>query len=136
VTRDELMRVCFPGVRLPRHDLALEFDVGEAVFSTVAIFWRTVTFDGVPVPVCGIGSVATDPAWRRRGLASTLLDMAHKLALDRGVQVAALWSSLEDFYRERGYVSTEIPYFMVCPLVGTANGGPSLANPDTRGMRW
>jgi GNAT superfamily N-acetyltransferase len=50
-----------------------------------------------------IGSVATDPSWRRRGLATRLLARAEAELAARGCLFALLWADEPSFYLKRGY---------------------------------
>ncbi|HEX6885515.1 MAG TPA: GNAT family N-acetyltransferase [Planctomycetota bacterium] len=50
-----------------------------------------------------IGSVATDPAWRGRGLATRLLARAEEELRARGCLFALLWATDPRFYLARGY---------------------------------
>jgi GNAT superfamily N-acetyltransferase len=50
-----------------------------------------------------IGSVATDPAWRGRGLATRLLARAERELAARGCLFTLLWANEASYYLERGY---------------------------------
>jgi GNAT superfamily N-acetyltransferase len=50
-----------------------------------------------------VGSVATDPAFRRRGLATRLLARAERELAARGCLFALLWADTPDFYLARGW---------------------------------
>jgi predicted N-acetyltransferase YhbS len=50
-----------------------------------------------------IGSVATDPAWRGRGLASRALRLAEEHLRAEGCLFALLWADDPSFYAARGY---------------------------------
>jgi len=65
-----------------------------------------------------IGSVATDPAWRRRGLATRLLQKAEETLAARGCVFALLWADAPDFYLKRGYApgGVENDYLLVSEL--------------------
>lgn len=56
---------------------------------------------GVSVGI--IGAVATDPCWRRRGLASRLVEELMRWLTDQGVSLIVLWSSDHAFYRRFGF---------------------------------
>jgi predicted N-acetyltransferase YhbS len=66
-----------------------------------------------------IGSVATDPAWRRRGLATRLLQRAEDALRARGCLFALLWADDPGFYLKRGYApfGGESDYLLVSELV-------------------
>jgi GNAT superfamily N-acetyltransferase len=66
-----------------------------------------------------IGSVATDPAWRGRGLATRLLARAEETLRARGCLFALLWADEPRFYLERGYApfGAERDFLLVSELV-------------------
>ena len=66
-----------------------------------------------------IGSVATDPAWRRRGLATRCLSRAEDALRARGCLFALLWADDPGFYLKRGYApfGSECDYLLVSELV-------------------
>src|SRR6185503_19787636 len=74
-----------------------------------------------------IGSVATDPAWRRRGLATRLLQHAEQTLAARGCVFALLWADDPSFYLKRGYApgGVENDYLLVAELAAAcpAPGG-------------
>lgn len=55
------------------------------------------------VPVAVIGAVATDPAWRGKGLASRCVRIAVEWAIGQGAQAALLWSSEATMYQRLGF---------------------------------
>jgi hypothetical protein len=67
-----------------------------------------------------IGSVATDPAWRRRGLATRCLARAEEALRARGCLFALLWPDEPGFYLKRGYApfGSECDYLLVSELAG------------------
>jgi GNAT superfamily N-acetyltransferase len=139
-----LIRECFPGAEIKPPDLSLQIEVGANnghapdVISHVGLYWRTLRFRDIEVPVAGIGAVCTDPAHRREGHASHLLEAAHALAVGRGVTMAALFSDLDDFYEPHGYLGTNVPTLLVAQLVGWAYGGPRVdyQTVEDGGERW
>jgi GNAT superfamily N-acetyltransferase len=145
VTRDELLASCFPygGVRTP--DESLELGIGHAaVLCHVGLYWRTLRIGGRNVAVAGIGAVATDPAVRRHGFASFLIEAAHGFAVRRGYDLAALFCDEENYlslYDRLGYTwqwrSDWPANLAICPLVGTANGGTDYLDAiDEPPDRW
>jgi GNAT superfamily N-acetyltransferase len=66
-----------------------------------------------------IGSVTTDPAWRRRGLATRCLSRAEDALRARGCLFALLWADDPGFYLKRGYApfGGECDYLLVSELV-------------------
>lgn len=76
-----------------------------------------------------IGSVATDPAWRRQGLATRLLEQAEETLRARGCLFALLWADDPGFYLKRGYApfGSECDYLLVSEL--------ALVLPEPSGVR-
>jgi len=58
---------------------------------------------GCTLPVALIGNVYTDPAHRRRGLASVCVEACVAEVRQRGVPLALLWSGEHDFYARLGF---------------------------------
>ena len=89
--------------------------VGNILASNVEIVERTITVDGQPVRVGGIGGVATLPEYRGRGLASRAMSAAVKLMkaeleLDYGLLITS--TRRQTFYEGMGWqVITELVYF-------------------------
>ncbi|HUR29000.1 MAG TPA: GNAT family N-acetyltransferase [Planctomycetota bacterium] len=67
-----------------------------------------------------IGSVATDPAWRGRGLASRVLEEAENLLAREGCAAALLWADDPEFYARRGYVPAGRELDFVVPTAALA----------------
>jgi hypothetical protein len=61
-----------------------------------------------------VGAVSTDPAWRRRGLGTRLLEAAERELREAGCLAALLWAGDEDFYRRRGWtpIGVELDGFL------------------------
>lgn len=99
---------------------------GGDVRSTCAIIVREMLFEGVRMRVGMIGSVATQPAWRGRGLASTVLDEAEACLAREGCAISFLWADDPDFYAGRGYgpfgweVDFLVPAAVLRPIVSEA----------------
>ena len=89
-----------------------------AVRSACAILPRDFVCGGATVRIGLIGSVATDPAWRRRGLMTRLLDLAEARLAERGCALALLWAEEPAVYASRGYVPIghEVDYWADPPL--------------------
>lgn len=79
-----------------------------------------------------IGSVATDRAWRRRGLGTRLLLAAEAELRARGCLFALLWADDPTFYLARGYA----PFGVECDYMLVAELAAFLPRPDgVRAMR-
>lgn len=79
----------------PRQDLEgirVAVDKGKIV-STVRVFIRQMYLHGEPVSAGGIGEVSTLPEYRRRGLATRLLQDAIRFMEARGIVMSALGGS-------------------------------------------
>ncbi|MEO0650412.1 MAG: GNAT family N-acetyltransferase, partial [Planctomycetota bacterium] len=78
---------------------------GERVLSACAILVRDAQLaSGARLRLGLIGWVATDPAARRRGLASQVLTAAEAELAAAGCELALLWADDPEFYRRRGYL--------------------------------
>jgi GNAT superfamily N-acetyltransferase len=78
-------------------------DEGEVVVSSCAVLPRSFLVDGERVDVGLIGSVATAPKRRGRGLASHVLTEAERWLAERGALFSVLWADDARFYVMRGY---------------------------------
>ena len=111
----DLLERAFPGQRdlfarymktdpaLHDSDTLLVFD-GERPVSCVQIFTKQIRLRGETVALGGIGSVGTDPDYRRRGLARSLLVEAAADMERRGMALALLFGD-EKLYQRLGWVA-------------------------------
>lgn len=74
-----------------------------AVRSACTVLIRDLVCPGASLRAGLIGSVSTDPEFRRQGLASIVLDRAEKSLADEGAAVSILWADDPRFYFARGY---------------------------------
>lgn len=74
-----------------------------AVRSTCAVLLRTLVSPQGELRAGFIGSVATDPEFRRQGLASQVLEAAERRLSNQGAIVSMLWADDPRFYYGRGY---------------------------------
>ncbi len=81
----------------------LAFHEGNEVRSACAILAREFVIGETRVRGGLIGSVATDPAWQNRGLATALLIQAEAALQREGCAFACLWANEPEFYLRRGY---------------------------------
>jgi GNAT superfamily N-acetyltransferase len=66
--------------------------------------FRSSTAAGSPAwPVALIGAVATDPSWRGKGLASSLVSSAVEWSQSSGAGLALLWGSEHQLYQRLGF---------------------------------
>lgn len=82
----------------------------------VRIFARTMLVQGVPVSAGGIGSVATRPDARGRGIATALLRDAVAQMQYEGMRVSFLFTGIMPFYERLGFRAVRQPSFEVDPL--------------------
>lgn len=77
----------------------------------VRIFARTMMVRGQPVPVGGIGSVATHPDARGSGIATALLHDAIARMRRGGMQASFLYTGIPGFYERLGFHIVREPQF-------------------------
>jgi len=80
------------------------------VLGYARIFARTMLVRGAPVPAGGIGSVATAPDARGRGIATALLRDALAVMRDEGMRLSFLFTGIPAFYGRLGYRVVRQPY--------------------------
>jgi predicted N-acetyltransferase YhbS len=102
-------------------DFLLALDAGRPV-SCVQVFEKTIRLRGQGVALGGIGSVATDPEYRKRGLAYELLRRSEERMRERGMVLGLLFAVLWDFYGALGWV--QIPMRQVVLHRGSGSGAP------------
>lgn len=68
----------------------------------------TMGANGRAVKLSGVGSVATQPEYRRQGLARRIHTRAFGEMREAGQNVAALWASLAAIYQRFGYAMTTV----------------------------
>jgi GNAT superfamily N-acetyltransferase len=83
MTHEQPLETCFGSADSPPGDVVLQVWSGDAVLSHVDVYWRSVAVGSNEIPVAAIGQVATDPAFRGLGLASVLVEAAHRMAAER-----------------------------------------------------
>jgi predicted N-acetyltransferase YhbS len=87
--------------------------VDGAIAGYVRIFARTMLVRGVPVRAGGIGSVATHPDARSRGLATALLEDAIAQMRLEQMRLSFLFTGIPGFYERLGYRVVREPQFTV-----------------------
>jgi GNAT superfamily N-acetyltransferase len=91
------------------------------VRSACATLVRELVFGGARLRVGLIGSVATEPDWRGRGLATRALDAAEAQLARDGCVAAVLWADDPSFYAKRGY--REFGWEIDCLIPASALAG-------------
>lgn len=94
-------------------------DDGKIV-STVRVFVRQMYLHGELVPAGGIGEVSTLPQYRRRGLATRLLQDAIRFMEARGIVISALQGS-QRIYSVEGW--ERIPRYFARVMMAAKAGG-------------
>lgn len=97
-------------------DFLLALDGGRPV-SCVQIFTKAIRLRGESVPLGGIGSVATDPDHRSKGLGSELMRRSEQRMRERGMPLGLLFTTRFSFYATLGWV--QIP----CRQLAVHRGG-------------
>jgi predicted acetyltransferase len=85
----------------PEQVYVIEVD-GE-IRATAAVLPLKVFFEGKPVPMGGIGAVATHAAYRRRGYAGELMRAALRQMRERSVHLSMLHPFAHAYYRRYGW---------------------------------
>lgn len=112
-------------VREPRSH-SCTIDVDGRIVSHVGWDNRTVRVDGERIQICAIGYVVTEEMVRHRGFATTLMRLAHDLALSEGISFGALFTGVPGLYQPLGYgYKTNL---------GTVGSGGMVASLD--GSEW
>jgi len=73
------------------------------IVSHAALWPRELVVDGRRLKVAVIVSVATQPDYRRRGHAATLMRDLHNTLHAEGFDLAILWTAVPEFYRKLGW---------------------------------
>ncbi len=87
--------------------------VGDELVGGMLLFERAVPFNGRTVRLGGIGGVATDPAWRGRGIAEATVRAAMAELRRRGAGVAYLCAVPDlgrRLYAKAGFAALGRPY--------------------------
>jgi GNAT superfamily N-acetyltransferase len=113
--------------RFPGRIVAFE-EAGD-VRSACAFLVRNLVLPGARIRAGLIGSVATDPDWRRQGFASRVLDEAEQCLAREGCMLAVLWADDAEFYLARGWQ----PFG--CELDFVLDAGSLASLPQRGGIR-
>lgn len=93
-----------PGTELSMCPAALD---GDTLVSQVIVCVQSLQLGGETLRCGIIDSVATDPAHRKQGLARSLMERAHDLMIEAGLEAAVLYTNPDDhpyhFYGRLGY---------------------------------
>jgi len=131
-----VVSVCFGAdFTAPPGDLVYGISADGIVVSHLDVYWKSIRIGGQQVEVAAIGQVCTLPDYRRRGLATWLLEAVHEDARGR-VPFGALFGS-PSFYGRLGYRETNLTRdlgFLLCPL--TDDPDCPDGNVELDGQRW
>lgn len=111
-------------------DFILALDGGRPV-SCVQIVRKTIRLRGQSVPLGGIGSVATDPDQRGKGLASELMRRSEQRMRERGMPLGLLFTGRFSFYAPLGWV--QIPAHQIA--VHRAGAPPAHPGIERRALQ-
>jgi len=90
----------------------------------VRIFARTTLVQGAPVAAGGVGSVATAPHARARGIATALLRDALRQMRRDGMRLSFLFTGIMPFYQRLGFRAVTQPYFEAVPRDAARTAAP------------
>lgn len=90
---------------LARHRMrVVSWDLGDGRLAGAKLYDLTLRVAGAPTPAVGIGAVVVPRRLRGRGYGARLVRAVHRLAADRGAELALLHSDIGPGYYERlGY---------------------------------
>lgn len=129
----EVVAACFgEDLAAPPGDLVYGVWADGIVVSHLDLYWKTIHVAERQVEVAAIGQVGTLPEYRRRGLATWIVEAAHEDARRR-VPFAALFGS-PAFYARFGYRETNLTNelgFLLCAFTSEPIGEVELD-----GQRW
>lgn len=114
MTRDELVWACFRKDDLAVGDSVYQVVRNEAVLTNIDVYLRRITVGGRPYDIAAVAQVCTDQRFRRKGLATKLLDIVHH-DLGDVCDFAALFG-VQPLYEAMGYQRTNVPQLLVFPL--------------------
>jgi RimJ/RimL family protein N-acetyltransferase len=120
----------FSGMSYAEMDWNVLIYLGEVLASNVEIVEHTVTVDGYPVHVGGIGSVATLPEYRGRGLATQAMTAAmnfikNELKLEYSLLITG--DHRRTFYEGMGWQVIEDPVYFDQPSGKIKNDGITMS---------
>jgi N-acetylglutamate synthase-like GNAT family acetyltransferase len=82
----------------------------DRVVSHAAVYFQTLRSGKLALQVGGIGSVATHPEFRGKGLASAVVEDCIRIMTEAGCHLAVLWTQRHSFYRRFGFESAGSEY--------------------------
>lgn len=86
----------------PEDFLIVTDEATGAIVSTLGVMRQRWSYEGIPLAVEQIEFVATDPAYRRRGLVRQMFERVHQEGAARGVQLQVI-NGIPNYYRQFGY---------------------------------
>ncbi|MFW9991657.1 MAG: enhanced intracellular survival protein Eis [Candidatus Odinarchaeota archaeon] len=91
----------------PTYSRSLAIRDGNKIAASLSIFTSDNIIRGIRLPYAGIGSVATAPKYRNKGMCRALFKAAFKDMHEKGEVISALHPFLEQFYEKFGYARAE-----------------------------
>jgi predicted N-acetyltransferase YhbS len=86
---------------------------GGKLASSVTVIPRKMYFDGLILPLAGIGGVATDPECRGKGYAGMLMKDAVNHMKRKGYALSILYPFMSSYYEQFGYRDILIPFKVI-----------------------
>ncbi len=83
---------------------------GREVLSHAALYFSKLRSRDIVFDVGGVGSVATHPEYRGRGLASAVIRDCVSIMKESHCHLSVLWTQRHDFYRKLGYEAAGSEY--------------------------
>ncbi|USX49444.1 enhanced intracellular survival protein Eis [Lentzea sp. HUAS12] len=103
-----------PLLRPGSHGILAEVD--GRVAGVLGIGSYAQFYGGAAVPMGGIGGVAVDGAYRGRGIANALLDAALTTMREHGQPISALYPTVPNLYRKRGWERAGVFEWVELPM--------------------
>jgi GNAT superfamily N-acetyltransferase len=107
-----------------RHRRRFALVDGSALLASATQYDVAAVFEREPVRVCGLGAIASEPAYREAGYTRELLDRLIEQAARAGAAVALLFSHLNDEHRPAGFDVVPVAEVELRVTESTRRGAP------------
>ncbi len=105
---------------------------GAKLASSITVIPREMYFDGVFMPLAGIGGVATSPECRGKGYANSLMKDAIKYMAEEGYGLSVLYPFKADYYARFGYREILTPHKIINKEMAADPGEYVIKNVSAR----